>query len=114
MNSDKTYNGWTNYETWSVALWIDNNQGSYSLSRSIAQDAWDEAKADRILTREERARYDLSEALKNWIEEGSPLDDASLYSDLLSTALSEVNWDEIASHYLDEIDQDEDEDDEDD
>ena len=29
MNNEKTYNGWTNYETWAVGLWIDNEQGSY-------------------------------------------------------------------------------------
>ena len=23
--TDQTYNGWTNYETWNVALWIGNN-----------------------------------------------------------------------------------------
>jgi hypothetical protein len=22
---DTTYNGWTNYETWATALWLDNN-----------------------------------------------------------------------------------------
>ena len=25
--TDTEYNGWTNYETWNVALWIDNDQG---------------------------------------------------------------------------------------
>ena len=24
-----TYNGWTNYETWNVPLWIDNEYGLY-------------------------------------------------------------------------------------
>ena len=28
----KTYNGWTNYETWNVALWIDNEYFNYSLA----------------------------------------------------------------------------------
>ena len=30
---DTTYNGWTNYETWNVALWIGNDQGLYNLAR---------------------------------------------------------------------------------
>jgi len=27
----KKYNGYTNYETWNVALWIDNDQWNYAL-----------------------------------------------------------------------------------
>jgi hypothetical protein len=30
---DTTYNGWTNYETWNVALWINNEEGLYELAR---------------------------------------------------------------------------------
>lgn len=29
--TDRTYNGWTNYETWNVALWIQNDEGIYNL-----------------------------------------------------------------------------------
>ena len=28
-----TYNGWTNYETWNVALYINNDQGLYNLAQ---------------------------------------------------------------------------------
>jgi hypothetical protein len=31
--TDTAYNGWTNYETWNVALWINNEEGLYELAR---------------------------------------------------------------------------------
>ena len=30
---DTKFNGWTNYETWNVALWIGNDEGLYNFAR---------------------------------------------------------------------------------
>ena len=34
---DTTYNGWANYETWNVALYIQNDYGFYMLAKEIAE-----------------------------------------------------------------------------
>ena len=33
--SDETFNGWKNYETWNVALYIQNEYGLYQLAQEI-------------------------------------------------------------------------------
>ena len=30
---DISYNGWENYETWNVALWLQNDYGLYSIAQ---------------------------------------------------------------------------------
>ena len=35
--TDKTYNGYTNYETWNVMLWLYNDEGIYTELRSMLQ-----------------------------------------------------------------------------
>lgn len=103
--NDKSYNGWTNYETWVTALWLDNDEGSQTYWREIAGEcklAAPQANQveKKIWTVEEAARFTLADRLKDEIEEGSPVQEASLYSDLLGAALQEVNWNEIAENLL--------------
>ncbi len=31
--TDQTYNGWANWETWNVALWVQNDEGFYREAR---------------------------------------------------------------------------------
>lgn len=112
--ADETYNGWTNYETWNVALWIDNEEGTYRYWRGVAQECWESAgeglsdyarfTGKEIFTREERAVLALEKHLKNEIEESAPDLGASMFSDLLGAALSEVNWHEIASNWIESAD----------
>lgn len=98
------YNGWKNYETWNVALWIDNDQGSYSERCEMAQRAWDEAEQDDKEDQLNDAKRALADSLKDWIEEMNPLaSDASVFADLLGAALGEVDWYEIAENFLEDV-----------
>lgn len=81
IKEDK-YNGWTNYETWLVKLWMDNDQGSYIMFNEWAKESED--------------IYTLSNQVKDFFEEENPMESAGVFTDLLNSALSEVNWDEIA------------------
>ena len=38
---EKGYNGWKNYETWNVVLWISNDMGLYSFVRSCKFRSYD-------------------------------------------------------------------------
>ena len=111
-----SYNGWSNYETWNVALWIDNDKGTYNLVREQAREFLN--NADQILkdkqdglsgcypksiTAEDSARYDFAQWLKDFVNEMAPDLGATMYSDLLSAALSDVDWDEIVRHWLDDV-----------
>ena len=90
----KDYQGYTNYETWAISLWIDNDQGDYSYAQSLT---------DLILRQrsEDKARFILEESFKDWWEERNPLkDESSVFSDILITALSRVNWLEIADNWI--------------
>lgn len=110
------YNGWKNYETWNVALWIDNDQGSYCMRQEWAQQAWDDAdgkKAYSSQTREDRAKCLLADTIKEFVEENNPLaSEASMYSDMMSAALEEVDYYEIAENWLEEVEKEEEEEEE--
>jgi len=84
----KTYNGWTNYETWNVALWLDNEPAIYNYVREIAGESANE--------------YDLAVRLQTLVEDMAPELDASMFADLLGAALNNVEWSEIARNILSE------------
>lgn len=106
---ESTYNGWRNYETWLTNLWLSNDQGTYEYWRDKARDAWQEAETTGTGSRAEEARCILAQWLKDETDDHNPCSQASLYTDLLNAALSEVNWYEVAEAFLEDIaDEDED------
>lgn len=36
---EEQYNGWSNYETWNVALWIGGDEGLYSIAKECKESA---------------------------------------------------------------------------
>lgn len=95
MSDEQGYNGWTNYETWAVALWIDNEQSTQEWALELAR----EAKGN------DHERYELAQGLKSELEEAMPDLGGSVWSDLLGAAWSEVDWYEIADHYLQQVEE---------
>ena len=88
-----SYQGWKNYETWAVGLWIDNEQSTQEMMSEWARKA--------SLGKNPRAV--LADQIKELVEENAPDLGATLYSDLLTAAISEVDWFELAKNYLDEV-----------
>ena len=101
---DREYNGWTNYETWLVSLWIGNEQGIYESMIEMALEVNTEAEAGEYewQTRPQQALYSLEDRLKDTVEELFDFPTEGFAADLIGGALSEVDWRSIAEHTLEE------------
>lgn len=108
------HEGWSNYETWSVNLWMANAEHLYRYWRRTAmtawQEAWDAACEDEPEPSNDAAARDtalataivsLADQMKYEVGAGVPQLDGP-YCDLLEAALGEVDWREIADGWLEE------------
>lgn len=92
MTNEAKYNGWTNYETWNCNLWFD--------------DAFTE-DAERILADcdndKDEAISQLADYIESTVEEYKPEVPNGFFGDIMSAAMREVNFREIAEHYINDI-----------
>ncbi len=102
--TSKNYNGWTNYETWLVALWMDNERGTYVDRCDAIEDIWEhQTDPDHSPTdRSDAARLLLADWLKDYVERMVPDGLPGFIGDLVNSALSECDYDEIADSWLSE------------
>ncbi|MHB9081677.1 MAG: DUF7249 family protein [Pirellulaceae bacterium] len=101
---NNTYNGWSNYETWCIHLWLTNDDGSNGYWLSVAEEVYENAEERSHWSQSDAARYQLADMLRDEVGEANPLDDASMFADLLGSALSGVDWSEIANAFLESVD----------
>ena len=95
--------GWSNRQTWNVALWLSNEASSYEHWRNVARicrnternECGTDRSANVLLAAHLRGAYE--DAVEHVIA-----DQPSVFSDLLRAALSEVDWLEIAENLLED------------
>ena len=108
--TEETYNGWKNYPTWAVNLWLSNDEPLYREALARAEMAVTYADGHPnvtggIWTEEQCRRFVLADDLKSWVsDELAPDLGASFAADLLGYALGCVDWDEIADAWLEQVD----------
>ena len=81
MEEDGTYNGWTNYETWNVALWFANVQELY-----VAQ--------NHLVGLYSYSPERLAKAIQVYVTEKGH------FGDLNKKDLFKVDWEEIANNWI--------------
>lgn len=96
-----SYNGWSNYETWVVKLWMDNEEKTYrfwqNTIKSLAPDA-----SVIVESREDRLTV-LADMIQGYHEAAMPTwRIPDVYSDLLEHAFAQVDWMEIAKSMLED------------
>lgn len=103
--TDKTYNGWTNYPTWAVNLWLSNDEGLYNEALERARTVAGETESrSEYWTLEQSHRFGLADELKTWVtDELAPDLGATFAADLLGYALELVDWHEIANAWLEDV-----------
>jgi hypothetical protein len=108
--SDERYNGWTNYATWNVALWLGNDQGLYNAYREmVAEVCEDVTEPDyEWQTIHDSRKYAVAERLESFVDDLAEetcfgvVEGASFVTDLFGWALGQVDWFEIADNYVSE------------
>lgn len=94
----KNYNGWTNYETWNVALWLNNEPSTSEYLHDLSNGPG--------------KTYEKARQLQEFVEDMNPLSEgASMFHDLLSAAIHAVNWYEIIENHIEEENKEEEDED---
>ncbi len=95
-NPNTKYNGWTNYDTWLCNLWFDN------FDFTDLMDMFDgcEDKGDILNTIEEYIKDYVEEFVESYL---APGDTHGFIHDMLNSSIQEIDFRDIAEHYVDDV-----------
>jgi len=106
-NYESGYQGYKNYETWAVALEINNDQGLYEYFWENIAEMQENVDPDRYspppedTTSYSNIEVDLADSMQSYYEEFMPELDG-IFGTLLNSAFQEIDWREIAKDFLEE------------
>lgn len=105
--NEKNCNGYKNYETWAVSLWLNNDEPSYRYWRKAAKEERRQAVVcsqvrEGIWAADRAAVYRLSDRIKEEVIEAAPELRSCVYADLMGAAFDSVDWHEVAESFLEE------------
>ena len=91
-----SYRGWQNYETWRAYVWLEGEDWQNFVETELLGEVGDEE-----ITEDKKVEM-LAEYLENFIEEEVDMAGLSGFlNDLLTNAISEIDFTELATAFLD-------------
>ena len=85
---EQGYNGWTNYATWNINLWVDNEERDYRLKVEYLQQLGHKV-----------TDIDVRRFVKDYMDNTTPdLKDSTVEG----ARFQDINWEEIASFWEEE------------
>ena len=86
---------WSNRETRTMAVWIDSDESAHEMVKDLA-----EVSKKEFEVKGGDIQAILAEKLHKWRRHEIPEVGPSVWTDLMESALSEVDWKGLAGHYL--------------
>jgi hypothetical protein len=88
--ADREYNGWTNWHTWAFALWIDNSEQSHHARMFLCRAVVSADESCTVLSKH------ITLCAKELLLASGCTDDVDL---------GKVNFDEIADHWIEDVEE---------
>jgi len=95
MTTERTMD-WNDWTTKRCQLWLDNDEFFYQLLTELIADG-DPSDAHRVSK--------IAAFIRDYVEDGKPALEPSLYDDLINALLSEIDYYALANDYIDTYDE---------